>query len=203
LNYIFGAGGFGREVLWILRQHNLTNIFFVEVEPREEKINGIEVISQQQFKSVVGIKNCFLAVAEPSIRSRIFLDIKDVPEVTFPNIFDPSVRHDEKFNLYGMGNIVCAGTVITTNVTIGNFNHFNPNTTIGHDANIEDFCTFCPGTNISGFVTIRERCFFGANSTLLQNLEVCSESVIGASALVTKNVTKSGVYVGIPARLRS
>lgn len=203
MNYIFGSSGFGKEVLWILQQNKMQNIFFVELSEEQERINNIEVISQDYFKTIKGIKNCFLAVGSPAIREKIYEDIKEVPNVTFPNLVDPSVRQNSIYNIYGKGNIICAGSIITTNVFMGDFNHVNLNTTIGHDTSIKNFCTFSPGCNISGCVQIGNQCFFGTNSTVLENLKIIDNSIVGANALITKDLEKSGIYVGIPAKLRS
>ena len=40
----------------------------------------------------------------------------------------------------------------------------------------------------------------GSNATILP-VNICDNVVIGAGAVVTKNITKSGVYAGNPARL--
>ena len=47
---------------------------------------------------------------------------------------------------------------------------------------------------------IGHRVSIGSNATLLP-VEICNDVVIGAGAVVTKNITKSGVYAGNPARL--
>ena len=40
----------------------------------------------------------------------------------------------------------------------------------------------------------------GSNATLLP-VSICDQVVIGAGAVVTKDITKSGIYAGNPARL--
>jgi acetyltransferase-like isoleucine patch superfamily enzyme len=40
----------------------------------------------------------------------------------------------------------------------------------------------------------------GTNATVLPVM-ICDNVVIGAGAVVTKNITESGIYVGNPARL--
>jgi acetyltransferase-like isoleucine patch superfamily enzyme len=40
----------------------------------------------------------------------------------------------------------------------------------------------------------------GSNATILP-VEICDNVVIGAGAVVTKNITQSGVYAGNPAKL--
>ena len=49
-------------------------------------------------------------------------------------------------------------------------------------------------TNIGNNVSI------GSNATILP-VDICDEVVIGAGAVVTKNITQKGVYAGNPARL--
>lgn len=49
-------------------------------------------------------------------------------------------------------------------------------------------------TNIGDGVSI------GSNATILP-VTICSGAIIGAGAVVTKNITKPGVYVGNPAKI--
>jgi acetyltransferase-like isoleucine patch superfamily enzyme len=39
----------------------------------------------------------------------------------------------------------------------------------------------------------------GSNATILP-VEICSNAIIGAGAVVTKNITQPGVYAGNPAK---
>ena len=39
----------------------------------------------------------------------------------------------------------------------------------------------------------------GSNSTILP-IEICDDVVIGAGSVVTKNIYKSGIYLGSPAK---
>lgn len=47
---------------------------------------------------------------------------------------------------------------------------------------------------------IGHRVSIGSNSTLLP-VDICDDVVIGAGAVVTKSITRPGIYVGNPARL--
>lgn len=47
---------------------------------------------------------------------------------------------------------------------------------------------------------IGNRVSIGSNATILP-VTICNDVVIGAGAVVTKNIVESGVYVGNPARL--
>jgi len=47
--------------------------------------------------------------------------------------------------------------------------------------------------------TIGNKVYIGSNATILP-VQICDDVVIGAGAVVTKDITQSGTYVGNPAR---
>ncbi|MUK26520.1 acyltransferase [Aliivibrio fischeri] len=49
-------------------------------------------------------------------------------------------------------------------------------------------------------VKIADNIFIGVNSIILYGVNVCSNVIIGAGSVVSKNITEPGVYVGVPAR---
>lgn len=51
-----------------------------------------------------------------------------------------------------------------------------------------------------GCIEIGDNVFVGANTTILYNSRIPSDTIIGANSLVRKTLDKGGVYAGIPAR---
>jgi acetyltransferase-like isoleucine patch superfamily enzyme len=47
--------------------------------------------------------------------------------------------------------------------------------------------------------TIGSRVSIGSNATILP-VKICNDVVIGAGAVVTRNIEKAGIYAGVPAR---
>jgi len=47
---------------------------------------------------------------------------------------------------------------------------------------------------------VGNRVSIGSNSTILP-VDICDDVIIGAGSVVTKNITKSGVYAGNPAKI--
>ena len=190
---IIGAGGFGREVCWLVKRINQTKQFW-QVEgfiddtiERGELINKIPVLGNledlQQCSEKMGV---VCAVGSAAIRKKII---------------DPSVCFSEDIKM-GEGNIICAGTILTTNITLGNFNILNLNCTIGHDVIIEDFVTVYPGVNISGKVVIGNESELGTGAKIIQGKKIINKVVVGAGAVITKDITEQGTYVGVPAKKR-
>lgn len=205
--YIFGASGFAKEVLWILKENNIQDeaITFVDYKPQSKTINNVVVISEEQFFALPSDteKNCIVAVGSPVLKQKIVNKLKQYKNILFPNIFHPNVQYRKDCVIFGEGNVVCAGSILTTNIQVMNFVHFNLNTTIGHDSIIGSYCTFSPACNISGNTNIGNRVFFGTNAVILEQLKVVDDAVIGAGAVVVKDINEAGTYVGIPAKKRS
>ena len=152
------------------------------------------------FDESVVDKNSLYAigVGDPVIIKKIVKRYSN--ELTFPNLIHPNVIFDKDSVSFGKGNIICPGTVLTTCIDIGSFNLFNLNVTIGHDTNIDDGNVFNPGCNISGGVKIGSHNLFGTNSTVLQGLNIKNDSIVGASALLTKNLESNLLAIGVPAK---
>lgn len=67
-------------------------------------------------------------------------------------------------------------------------------------------CTIHSHTMISANVTIAGRseigkcCNIGVSTTIINDINLCDEVKTGAGAVVTKNISESGLYVGVPAK---
>ena len=51
-----------------------------------------------------------------------------------------------------------------------------------------------------GCIEIEDNVFIGANSTVLPNVSIGSDTIIAAGTLVNKSIQRGGVYAGVPAR---
>lgn len=202
---IIGSGGFAKEVAFLIedinkRQKQWNILGFID--EKSDDYNGKYEIFQNdewlintkdKISVVFGIGNNNL-IEELSDKFQLNKNLD------FPNLIHPNVIGDWERIEFGRGNIICAGNIFTTDIKIGSFNIFNLDCTIGHDTVIEDCNIFNPSVNISGGVNIENKVMVGTGTQILQYLKICSNTIIGAGAVVTKNITESGVYVGSPAK---
>ena len=78
--------------------------------------------------------------------------------------------------------------------------------TSGVDFVTHDGSTWCYNQNDLfhgsrfGPIMIRDNCFIGMNTTILYDVEIGPNSIIGAGSVVTKNIPANSVYAGNPAR---
>jgi len=187
---IIGAGGFAREVrAEIALQTKLVAKLFVDDEFWVEGLHKISEFDPQK-------QSALIAVGSPSDKKKL---LEKLPEDTkFWNYISPRAYVN---NLkMGRGNFICAGTIITTNVTIGNHVHLNLHTTVGHDSVLGDFVTTAPNVNISGNVNIGNGVYLGTASCVKEKLNICDDAVVGMNASVVRDITEAGTYIGTPAK---
>jgi sugar O-acyltransferase (sialic acid O-acetyltransferase NeuD family) len=206
---IVGAGGFGREVLDVLRAtdpHQETFRFegFVsDDEPDPEILQRIDAHwlgTVQDYLSKGGAPDYVVGIGRPQTR-RAVVDRLEAAGLRAVTLIHPSATFGRDVE-FGDGTVVCAHVSITTNVRMGRHVHVNLNCTIGHDARIGDFVSINPLTAVSGEVTLDEGVMLGTGSAVLQGLHIGSDSVVGAGAVVVKDVPPDVTVVGIPARQR-
>lgn len=186
---IIGAGGFAREVqMEVKMQYGNDLKMYVD---DQYWVEGLFKISEFNPET----QSALIAIGSPADKK---LMLAKLPEnTTFWNYISPRAYVNNL--VLGVGNFICAGVIITTDVTIGNHVHLNLQTTVGHDAVIGDFVTTAPSVNISGNVTIGNGVYLGTKSCVREKLSICDDVILGMNAGVVSNIEESGVYVGTPA----
>ena len=202
---IVGAGGFGREVEWLIERINNTNLewnILGFVDDNIEKGNLVGhskvIYNINDLTNIDKKLNVAIAVGNAKTRKLLFDKLKNNLNISFPNLVDPSVILGDID--IGKGNIICAGTIITVNVKIKDFTIINLDCTIGHDDIINDFVTIYPSVNVSGNVEIGECTEIGTGTQIIQGKNICNNCIIGAGAVVVKDIIEKGTYVGVPAK---
>lgn len=205
---IIGAGGFGREVQWLIERINTQeegnkwNIlgYIDDGIAKGREINGYKVLGDVSFlQDIEKPTHVVCAIGNSVIRQKLVNKLIKKENITFPNLVDPTAIISNTATM-GRGNIICAGSVISTNVTIGDFCTFDWNCTVGHDADIHDFVMAYPNANISGFVKTGEVLEIGTGTQIIQGIHLGDNVIIGAGTVVIRDITEAGTYVGSPAR---
>ena len=210
---VLGAGGFARETLDVLDALEEVDpgrfdvLGVVDDGPAEHSIGvlaarGVEVIGSVSDllndELAVEFDAYVIAIGSPRVRlelaERMPGEIRPAPALIHPLA---SLGTDTRC---GAGVIVCAGAVVSANVTLGPHTHVNPNATIGHDAVLGRAVSVNPAAVVSGGVVVGDGVLLGASSVVLQGLTVSAGAVVGAAACVTHDVAPALTVVGVPAR---
>lgn len=147
-------------------------------------------------------------VGDPRLRERLIGKALDAGLVASVPLVHPNVEWDPQTVELAEGVVVCAGSILTVNIEIAAHAQINLDCTVGHDARIGAYCTLSPGVHISGNVWLEEAVFFGTGAVTVnglpgQPLIMRHDAVIGAGAVVTREIAAGITAVGMPAKPRA
>jgi sugar O-acyltransferase (sialic acid O-acetyltransferase NeuD family) len=198
---IIGAGGFAREVYsWLRGSRRLVTGFIGEGDVSGRSIYGIPVYSSiGAFTAAVGRCSFIVAIGDPKAREAAWSRAIAAELVPCKSIVHSSVVLGYDVEI-GDGSIVCPGSILTTNVKIGQGCILNLHTTVGHDAELKSFVTTSPGVKVSGNVTIGSNSYIGTGAVIREKLMIGSGVTVGMGAVVVKDLLDPGTYVGNPAK---
>lgn len=204
---IFGAGGFGREVLQVVRDINEVAPvwdcvgFLVDAKyAKEGMVQGLPVLGDITWLSRNPDVWVVIGVGSPAAKREITQRIRSHYGNPFATLIHPRAWVGGQVSV-GEGSILCAGSLITTDIGIGKHVHVNIGATIGHDAVLDDYVTLNPSVNVSGNVRLEEGVEVGTSSVLIPWVTVGSWSIIGAGSVVTKGLPPNITAVGTPAKV--
>ena len=204
---VFGKGGFGREVMWLIDESNkgapkYDILGFVDdtVAAQGAVVNGHPVIGTIDFlinyPSAISV---VVAVGNSLNRKGIVERLQANRHISFPTVIAVDAIHSNLVQ-FGEGCIICSSSIITVNVTLGDFVVVNLACTIGHDARISDFVSLAPTVNVSGGVDIGTCTEIGTGSQIIPGKHIGEHTIVGAGSVVVKDIPPRCTAVGTPAR---
>lgn len=201
--YIIGAGGFAREVAWLIEDINEKNptweiMGFIDENEENigKEINGYKVVGDLEYLNNQEKSYVTIAIGTGKIREKIAKEIKNHE---FSKLIHPNAKIS-KYVEIGEGAIICYGNVISVNIKMGKFNIMNIGSIIGHDCILEDYISIMSNATISGNVKIEENVTIGSGSIILQGQKIEKNSIVGIGSAVMKKVKENHTAVGVPAK---
>lgn len=101
----------------------------------------------------------------------------------------------------GSGTVVMAGAVINPGSTIRDNVIINTSASIDHESVINNGVHIGPGVTIGGGVTIGEGSWVGIGAVIKDKIKIGRNTVIGAGAVVLKDMPDDVVAFGVPAKI--
>ncbi|MEH6889057.1 acetyltransferase [Bacillus sp. JJ864] len=197
---IIGASGHGKVVADIaLKMNKWQGIAFLDDDENVKLSMGIEVIGKSADASKhIEDYDFFVGIGNNVIREKIQEKL-EAEDASIATLIHPSAVIGEQVEL-ASGTVVMAGAVINCCTKIGKGCIINTASTIDHDNVIEDYAHVSPGVHLAGTVKVGRGTWLGIGSVVSNNINITSDCKIGAGAAVVKDITESGIYVGVPAR---
>ena len=203
--YIVGAGGFGRELLWWIKDIN-------KVSPTWEIAGFLDddlqaLVNYECDYNVVGtIKDWIpkedeefaLALGSPSLKRKIVAVLK-AKGARFASVIHPTAMLSE-FAKYGEGFIMFPYSKLSANSTVGDFVTLL-STPIGHDTVIGDYSVISGNCSVVRNVVIGRDVFLAAGVCIAQDVHIGDGAYLGLGSVVLKDVQPGDTVFGNPARV--
>ena len=190
---IVGAGGWGRELAWILERINEVTpswriLGFSDDDPAKASgslegyplLGAVEKASKDHPSA-----SMLLAVGDNSVRAALYGRLRGHD---FPAIIDPSAVVAPTVEMRH-GVFIGPNAVVASGAELGKFAIVNTHAGVGHDCRVGDFAQLCPGARLSGGSTLGAHALMGSNSC------TCPGISVGAGAKVAAGLP---VYADVP-----
>jgi sugar O-acyltransferase (sialic acid O-acetyltransferase NeuD family) len=202
---IFGAGGHAKDLVAQL-------IFDLGRDSVLCLVDDFNPGRQQAGFDVLGFESACLrhpnaswliAVGDPAQRMRIARSLED--RTGKEGWFISSRAFTSHDFVPAPGVQVLSGCCISAEVTLGRGTIVNIGSTISHESKIGAFVSISPGCTLAGRVRVEDQVLIGAGATIINGtaerpITIGKGSVIGAGAVVIRDVIGGDVVVGVPAR---
>jgi sugar O-acyltransferase (sialic acid O-acetyltransferase NeuD family) len=101
----------------------------------------------------------------------------------------------------GNGSMILPTATVNIDTIIGEHVILNTSCSVDHDCVIGDFVHIAPGAHLGGGVIVEEGTFLGLGSGVIPGIRIGRWAVIGAGAVVTKDLPDNCTAVGVPAKV--
>ena len=200
---VLGAGGFATEVADVFRDLALTGHFYLlgfvdrDRARQGEWVNDTRILGTLEDLPDDDAK--VIAGAGEIVPRKRQVEEAEASGRGFVSVVHPTVVKSP-FVTIGTGCVICAGSILTNDIILGNHVALNLGVTVGHNCRIGDHCVLSPGVHVSGWVSLEREVYVGTGAVILPRVSVGAGAVIGAGAVVTKDVAAGETVVGMPAR---
>jgi len=97
------------------------------------------------------------------------------------------------------GTFVGPMAVVHVGAKIGRGCIINTGAIVEHNCVVNSWAHISPGAVLCGNVEIGEGAWIGANAVVKQGLTIAPWVTVGCGAVVVKDITEPGTYIGVPA----
>lgn len=205
---LYSAGGYAREsVTLIERSLPGSAIFFIDDDPamHGSLIHGRHrVISYDEAKTISGLM-VNVAFADSRIRKEK-LEMCELDGFETFSIIADTASIGPNVSI-GPAAIFSHLSTVTSDAVIGKAFHCNIYSYVAHDCIVGDYVTFAARISLNGRIKVENGVYVGSDATFLPDkpgkyLTIGEGAVIGAGAVVTKDVEPYTTVTGVPARAR-
>lgn len=198
---IYGAGGFGREVVSWLRTDSragMCPVAFIDDAETSTECAGLPVGTLADMAKRYPAAGVIVALGGGDSRYSAAERIEAAglrPE----SYMHSSVLAGERVEI-GRGSLIMPGSILTCDIRIGAFVVVNCSCNIGHDVEIGRYSTLLGNNSLNGEVKVGEFVTIGSRATIHPGRRIGDRSIVGIGSVVIKSVRENITVFGAPAK---
>jgi sugar O-acyltransferase (sialic acid O-acetyltransferase NeuD family) len=203
---VFGASGHAKAVIDTLERQGIYRVAgIVDANlPVATTFCGYPILGRDvdlpELVATHGISGGVVAIGDNWRRQKVATSIRELcPDLTLVNSIHPSAVLAPSVTV-GEGTTIMAGVVINADCHVGRLCILNTNASLDHDSEMGDAASLGPGAIIGGCVTIGASSAVCIGATVVHNIRIGPRTVVGAGAVVVRDVGANVVAFGNPAR---
>ncbi|GAA4233961.1 acetyltransferase [Postechiella marina] len=201
---ILGSGHLGQQIAYYaISDSHYSNVVFFDDFTSDKERNGYAILGDTDNVEQAYLNNAFdeiiiaLGYKHLNVKKALYERFKGV--IPFGKVIHSSSWVDKTASI-NEGCVIYPTCAIDANAVINANTVLNIGCTIAHDSVIGKHCFLSPRVALAGFINVEEMCILGINSTIIDNIIIVEKTQVGGGTVVTKSITKSGLYVGNPHR---
>ena len=203
---IIGAGTYGEVYLAYLQEAGVEIVGFLDDDPKfiGANVRGVPVLGGiamlEIIKETYGVESVYCPLGNNKLRVKFLKKAKTCGLKT-PNYIHPSVCISPNVTI-GEGVYILLGTCIMPHTVIKDYVMISMNVSLAHHNILDEGVFLSTGSNFGANIHAHKYAYCGIASTIMTGLhELGEECLIGAGAVVIRDVEPKAVMTGIPAKV--
>jgi sugar O-acyltransferase (sialic acid O-acetyltransferase NeuD family) len=204
--FVYGAGGFGKEVMDIARRQNAvtaqwTQICFVDdVRPEHTRYNApLFPFDSPEVKGQLDHAEFVIALGEPAAREKLSEKLQ-VAGARLARVIDRSTLVADTADL-GDGVVIAPFCSISSDALLGRHACVNTMAIVGHDVQVGDHSVISSMVNIGGGCVIGAGSYIGMGALIKEGVRIGSNVIVGMGSVVYADIPDDVIALGNPARV--
>ncbi|WP_220721041.1 NeuD/PglB/VioB family sugar acetyltransferase [Agarivorans litoreus] len=200
---IYGAGGHAKVVVELAKQLGYQTICLFDERWQElGETEGCQVIGgwaeMLTFVTTNTDYAVHVAIGNNSTRLSRLQQLQQL-NLKLPTLIHPKA-HVCASAILGEGSVVMANATVSVGVSLGIGNIINHNSSVDHDVKLGDGVHICPGAHLAGEVSVGDESMLGISCCVIQGIVIKERVLVGAGAVVVKDVNSAEKVFGNPAK---
>ncbi len=203
---IIGAGKYGEVYLSYLKESGVDVVGFLDDDPKvvDQTFGGLSVLGPiselPSLREKYGISAVYCPLGNNKSRVKFLKRASSLGYDT-PNYIHPSVIISPNVKI-GKGVYILLGTQIMPYTKVEDFVMISMNVSIAHHNVLKTGTFLSTGCNFGASIVAEENTYCGIGSTIMTGLHrLGKDCLIGAGAVVIRDVPDGAVMAGVPAKV--